>query len=177
MVARGEHVRMITQSQTAKPVRVAAVAVIAGVMAIAAACSSGPSANSSGGTASRTASPPPHTGSPSANKSTCKHVDSVRTSLEDLTHLQLNASSATKIRTDLSNIQAQLAMLKSEGVGPPLSSSLNQLSASLKQVEKAAKGLSAPPSASEISAVVSALSALKTQSGVTIAAMRSACPG
>jgi len=178
---------MITQSQTAKPARMAAVAVIAGVMAIAAACSSGSSSSSSGGTASRTASPPhtasptasppPHTGSPTANKSTCKHVDSVRKSLENLTHLQLNASSATKIRTDLSNMQTQLAMLKSESVGPALSSSLNQLSASLKQVEKAAKGLSTPPSASEISGVLSALSALKTQSGATIAAMRSACPG
>jgi len=100
----------------------------------------------------------------------------VRKSLQDLTHLQLSANSATKIRTDLSNIQAQLAMLKSEGVGPPLSDSLNQLSASLKQVEKAAKGLSAPPSASEITAVVSALSALKTQAGSSIAAMRAACP-
>jgi hypothetical protein len=169
---------MITQSQTAKPVRMAAVAMIAGVMAIAAACSSGSGASSSAGNVSRTSSPPPHTGSPTANTSACKHIDSVRTSLEDITHLQLNASAATKIRTDLSNIQAQLAMLKSEGVvGPPLSSSLNQLSASLKQVEKAAKGLSAPPSASEITAVVSALGALKTQSGATIAAMRTACPG
>jgi hypothetical protein len=168
---------MITQPQTAKPVRMAAVAVIAGVMAVAAACSSGTSPSSSGGTPSRTSSPPPHTGSPTANTSACKHVDSVRKSLQDLTHLQLSASAATKIRTDLSNIQAQLAVLKSEGVGPPLSNSLNQLSASLKQVEKAAKGLSAPPSASEITAVVSALSALRTQSGSTIAAMRSACPG
>jgi len=167
---------MSTQSQAAKPVRMAAVAVIAGVMAIAAACSSGPSTSGSGGTASRTASPPPHTGSPTASKSTCKHVDSVRKSLQDLTHLQLNASAATKIRADLSNIQAQLAMLKSEGVGAPLSSSLNQLAASLKQVEKAAKGLSAPPTGSEITAVVSALSVLKTQSGSTIAAMRAACP-
>jgi len=167
---------MVTQSQTARPVRMAAVAVIAGVMAIAAACSSGPSTGGSGGTASRTASPPPHTGSPTANTTACKHVDSVRKSLQDLTHLQLSASSATKIRTDLSNIQAQLAMLKGEGVGPPLSNSLNQLAASLKQVEKAAKGLSAPPSASEITAVVSALSALKTQSASTIAAMRAACP-
>ena len=167
---------MSTQSQTAKPVRMAAVAVIAGVMAIAAACSSGTGATNAAGSASRTASPSPHTGSPTANKSTCKHVDSVRTSLQDLTHLQLSASAATKIRTDLSNIQTQLAMLKSEGVGPPLSNSLNQLSASLKQVEKAAKGLSAPPSTSEITAVVSALSALKTQSGSTIAAMRAACP-
>ena len=167
---------MVTHSQTARPVRMAAVAVIAAVMAIAAACSSGPSTSGSGGTASRTASPPPHTGSPTANTTECKHIDSVRKSLQDLTHLQLSASSATKIRTDLSNIQAQLAMLKSEGVGPPLSNSLNQLSASLKQVEKAAKGLSAPPSASEITAVVSALSALKTQSASTIAAMRAACP-
>ena len=149
----------------------AAVAVIAGVMAIAAACSSGAS-TSSGGT---TTSPPAHSGSPTANQSTCKHVNSVRISLENLTHLQLNASSAGKIRTDLTNIKTQLAMLKGRG-DSALSSSVNQLSGSLKQVEKAAQGLSSPPSAAQITAVISALSALKAQSGATIAAMRAACP-
>jgi len=68
-------------------------------------------------------------------------------------------------------------MLKGKGVGSPLSSSLNQLSSSLTQVEHAAKGMSTPPSSSEISAVLSALSSLKAQSRTTIAAMRSACPG
>ena len=166
---------MVTQSQTAKPVRMAAVTVIAGVMAIAAACSSGTSTSSSSRTpAPRTASAA-HSGSQAANQSTCKHVGSVRTSLGNLTHLQLSASSAGKIRTDLTNIQTQLAMLKGQG-GSALSSTVNQLSGSLKQVETAAQGLSSPPSAAQITAVISALSALKAQSGATIAAMRAACP-
>jgi hypothetical protein len=161
---------MVTQSQAAKPVRMAAVAVIAGVMAIAAACSTGTAG--SGGT---TTSPPAHSASPVANKSVCKHVDSARMSLESLTHLQLSASSAGKIRTDLTNINTQLAMLKGKG-GAALSSSVSRLSASLKKVEKAAKGLSSPPSAGQIIAIISALSALRAQSRSTIAAMRAACP-
>src|SRR5215470_5276701 len=191
IVSLAEHVRMIKQSQAkaVRPVRIAAVAVTAGVMTIVAACSSGTgTASSSGSAAARTTtgpagsgspmsnqSPPMHSGSgsPAASRSACKHVNSARKSLESLAHLQLSGSSAGKIRTDLTGVQKQLAVLKGKTSGA-LASQIDALSASLKQVEKAALGIHSSPSASQITAVVSSLHALKTQSRATLAAMHAA---
>jgi len=89
-----------------------------------------------------------------ANKSTCKHVDSLRTSLQDLNHLQLNPSSASKLRTDLTNIEKQLAALKSQGGNSALSGQVKQLSMSVDKVKKAANGLSTPPTKAQATAVV-----------------------
>jgi hypothetical protein len=109
------------------------------------------------------------------SQSTCKHVDSLRTSLESLTHMQLNASSAAKVRTDLTNIETQLAALKGQG-GSAFSSQISQLSASLDKVKGAANSMSNPPTPSQVTAVVTALSQLKTQSKSALAAMNAACP-
>jgi len=95
--------------------------------------------------------------------------------LESLTHLQLNASSAGQIRTNLTNIQTQLTALKGQA-GGSLSHQVSQLSNSLNQVKKAASNLSSPPSAGQVSKVVTALSHLKTQSKGTVAEMNAACP-
>lgn len=110
-----------------------------------------------------------------ANASTCKHVTSLRASLEDLTHLQLSANSAAKIRTDLTNVQTQLAALKSQG-GSAFSGQVSSLSTSLNQVEKAAQGLSSNPSAAQIQSVITALSGLKANSKATISQLKAMCP-
>ena len=149
----------------------------AGCAAGLAACSSGASTSSSTHTAApRTTSQSPspaHTGS--ATQATCKHVNSLRGSLESLTHLQLNASSAGQIRTNLTNIQTQLSELKGQ-VGGGFSHQVNELSNSLDKVKKAAGNLSTPPTASQISSVVTALSGLRAQSKTTVAQMNAACP-
>src|SRR5258706_2036012 len=109
-------------------------------------------------------SPKGGSGSPMANKSTCKHVDSLRTSLQDLNHLQLNPSSASKLRTDLTNIEKQLAALKSQGGNSALSGQVKQLSTSVAKVKKAANALSTPPTRAQATAVVTSLTELKAQS-------------
>jgi hypothetical protein len=111
----------------------------------------------------------------SVSAATCQHAASLRKSLENLTNLQLNASAATQIRTDLTNIQTQLAAIKASGNGA-LTSKLSGLSTSLSQVEKAAKNLSNPPSGSQVQAIISALGGLKSNSQTAIAALKSACP-
>jgi len=111
-----------------------------------------------------------------ANKTTCKHVNSLRTSLQDLNHLNMSASSASKIRADLTNIQAQLAALKGHAGSSALSTQLNQLSTSVDTVKKAANSLSTPPTTAQITAVVTALKQLKAQSRTALAAMNAACP-
>jgi hypothetical protein len=111
-----------------------------------------------------------------ANKSTCKHVDSLRTSLQDLNHLQLNPSSASKLRTDLTNIEKQLAALKSQGGNSALSGQVKQLSTSVDKVKKAANALSTPPTKAQATAVVTSLTELKAQSKAALPAMNAACP-
>lgn len=156
-----------------------AAILVAGCAVGLAACSSGTSTGSSTHSAApRTTSQsasPENSGSATANQATCKHVNSLRGSLETLSHLQLNASSAGQLRTNLTNIQTQLSELKSQG-GGAFSHQVNQLSNSLNQVKKAAKNLGNPPSAGQVTKIVTALSGLRTQSKSTVAAMNAACP-
>ncbi len=202
MAAGGNHVRMSKQSQ----VKTAAAVLIAGATMILAACSSGTSSTSAtkaaapsktapaasasasasahsgsamahaGSSTAHAGSPTAHAGSPTPNHSTCKQVDSLRTSLQDLTHLTLNATSVRNIRTDLTKIQTHVNELKKQGGNSALSSQVNQLSASLDNVKKAANGLSTPPSTAQITAVVTSLTQLKAQSKTALAAMDAACP-
>jgi len=88
----------------------------------------------------------------------------------------LNAGASKQIRTDLTNIQTQLTALRAAG-GGSVSGQVDTLSKSLSQVEKAAKNLSANPSASQITAVVTALSALKSNSAATATQLKAMCPG
>jgi len=137
------------------------------------------SASATTSPASPTASSVPPAASPgatTANKSTCKHVNALRTSLQDLNQLNLGVSSADKIRADLASIQTHLAAIKHNGASSALSSQLNQLSTSVDNVRKAANGLSTPPTTGQISAIVAALTQLKSQSKTALAAMNAACP-
>ncbi len=174
--------RQVRPVRPVGPVKTAAAVLIAGATVILAACSSGTGSNA-GGTAApgatsaaRNSSPKGGSGSPMANKSTCKHVDSLRTSLQDLNHLQLNPSSASKLRTDLTNIEKQLAALKSQGGNSALSGQVKQLSTSVDKVKKTANALSTPPTKAQATAVVTSLTELKAQSKAALPAMNAACP-
>jgi hypothetical protein len=162
-------------------VKTAAAVLIAGAAVTLAACSPGTSSSSASKagaprTTSPATSPSAHSGSPMTNQGMCKHVDALRTSLQDLTHLNLGMSSASKIRTDLTDIQTHLAELKSHGGSSALSTQVNQLSTSVDKVQKAADGMSTPPTTSQITAVVTSLTQLKAQSKTALAAMDAACP-
>ncbi len=151
---------------------------VAGGVALLGACSS--TSGGSGSTSTpATSAPMTHSASPSTSVSvsaaTCKHVSSLKTSLENLTHLQLNASASTQIRKDLTNIQTQLTAIKASDNGA-LSSQVSSLSSSLSKVQNAAKNLKSPPSASQVTAIISALGTLKTNSKTTLESMKSACP-
>lgn len=109
------------------------------------------------------------------NQATCKHVDSLRASLTSLMHTPLNASSAAKIKTELTNVEAQIAALKGKG-GSAFSNQMNQLSASVDKVKKAAGAMHHPPTVSEVTAVVKSLAELKTHAKSAEAEMNKACP-
>jgi hypothetical protein len=182
----------------------AAAALIAGAAVILAACSSGTS--SAGKTAAPhttgpSVSPGMHTGShmaktgspkatagtgtattspatSPASKTTCKHVSSLRTSLQHLGNAKTGASSASAIRADLTKIQTHVAAIKSEGGGGNslLSTQINNLSASMDRVRSAAHGMATPPTGAQTKTVVMALTELKAQSRTTLAAMNAVCP-
>ncbi|HUJ06598.1 MAG TPA: hypothetical protein VLX31_10870 [Streptosporangiaceae bacterium] len=141
-----------------------------GSAALIAACSS--ASTSSSPSATPTSSMPAAT-SPSVSAAACKHVDSLRGSLTSLTHVQLNASSASQIRTDVTNINTQLTALKDE---PGFSAQASQLRSSVDQVTNAAKKMSSPPTSAQVQAVITALSQLKAKSSGMIAGMKAACP-
>lgn len=169
---------MNIQSQVpqAGSVRIAAATLAAAGAILLAACSSGTS-----GSGSATPAPPTtQSGSPAttatASAATCKHVASIRSSLDSLTHVQLNASSAKQIKTDLTNIKTQLVTLKTENTGT-LSVQLGLLSDSVKQVQKAAQGVSAAsPSAAQFQAIITALTGLKATSQTAVSKMAAVCP-
>lgn len=159
-----------------QPARLGAAVLVTGGVVLLGACTS---TSTSGGSATPSTHPMTNSATPSTSISvsaaTCKHVSSLRTSLQDLTTLQLNASAATQIRKDLTNIQTQLTAIKASGSGN-LTTQVGALSSALSQVQNAAKNLSSPPTASQVTAIVSALSGLKNNSKATLDAMKSACP-
>jgi hypothetical protein len=159
--------------------RYGAAVLIAGSVALLGACGSGYGSSGGSGTPA-SKSPATHSATPSTTVSvsaaTCKHVSSLRTSLDNLTHLSLTASASAQIRKDLTNIQTQLTAIKASGNGV-LSAQVSSLSSSVAQVEKASKNLSSPPTEPQVEKIISALGGLKSNSKATVAAMRSACPG
>jgi hypothetical protein len=163
--------------------KMAAAILVAGAAPLLAACSSSgtSNANSSASAAAThsamksSAHPSHHSGSPKATASECKHVHSLRTSLESLTHTPLNATTAAKVRTDLTNIETQLTALKGKG-SPAFSAEINRLSLAVTAVRKSAAAMSTPPTAAQVKTVVAALSALKTQSKTALTAMSKECP-
>jgi hypothetical protein len=107
-------------------------------------------------------------------KVNCANVDSLRRSLESLSHTSLSPSSAGTLTADLKNIQTQLAALKGHG-GRQFSGTTSELTASVNQIQKAAAELEANPTAA-ITQLTTALTALKGKTPPVIKELNAACP-
>jgi hypothetical protein len=156
--------------------RSAFAALLVGGLVLVSACSSGGSTAAS--THSVKANPAAHVSgsavpAPSATVN-CKHIDSLRTSLVSLAHTSVSPGSATTIASDLTNIEKQLAALKSQP-GGAFSSQASQLSASVDQIKKAAASLSAHPIAGARQ-LTGNLTALKSKAQPMINEMNKLCP-
>ena len=127
-------------------------------------------------TASPTSPTVSPTGTPtSVSAATCQHVNSLRTSLESLTHTSLNASSASTISADLQNIQSQLTALKAQG-GGQFSAQIQDLSTAIDQIKRATNGLTTAPTAAQVQKVLRSLAGLKGRAAGIMADMNAACP-
>ena len=107
-------------------------------------------------------------------KVNCANVDSLRRSLESLSHTSVSPGSAGTLTADLKNIQTQLVALKGQGDGHFLAVT-NDLTVSVNQIQNAATGLAANPT-SAIKQLTAALTALKAKIPPAIKELNAACP-
>lgn len=149
------------------PVRWKIAALLLGGAMLITAC------GSSGSTAEGT--PSAATSSPAGQANvTCAAVDSLRGSLESLSRTSVSPSSQGTLTTDVTNIQKQLAVLRSQA-SEKFSSLISELTAFVDQMQKAAAELTTNPTAAAQQASA-ALSRLKTKLPAAIAALNEACP-
>ena len=134
---------------------------------------------SSGSTAANTSSAKPASAAAGASatpsaKVNCAKVNSLRRSLESLSHTNVSPSSAAALTADLKNAQTQLVALKGQGGGHFVAMT-NDLTASVNQIQNAAGGLAANPT-SAIKQLTAALTALKVKIPSAIKELNAACP-
>ena len=108
-----------------------------------------------------------------ASSVACVHINSLRTSLTSLTHVKVSAASASKLTTDLGNMQSELGALKGQHLGA-FSAKANELMARLNKINKDAAELNSSPTKAAM-ALNSDLTNLKTKAGPMIAEMRVVC--
>jgi hypothetical protein len=115
------------------------------------------------------------TGSPAGQaKVNCTTVDSLRGSLQSLQHTSVSPSSASTLTTDLTNVQKQVAALKTQG-GGRFSGLASELTASVNKISKAASELATNP-ATAVKDLTADLTALKGKIKPAIAELNKACP-
>jgi phage-related minor tail protein len=134
---------------------------------------------SSGSTAARTSTAKPASAAAGASatpsaKVNCANVNSLRRSLESLSHTSVSPSSAATLTTDLKNVQKQLVALKGQG-GGHFTAMTGDLTASVNQIQQAAGQLATNPT-SATKQLTTALAALKTKIPPAIKELNAACP-
>ena len=101
------------------------------------------------------------------------HINSLRTSLTDVTHIKVTATSAGQLSKDLSNIQVQLNALRGENLGS-FSTQADELRADINKIRKDAAELSSNPTKAA-KALTTDLATLKTKAGPMIVEMKKVC--
>lgn len=145
----------------------AAVALGAGLLAVA--CSSG-SSPASGTSSSGTAS-----ASPTATSVVCQDAAALRASIHKLTHSSVSKGDATEIKSNLAQVQSDLTTLTTDAKGEWQTQTSN-LKAALAKLRTAVSDLSASPSASTVAGVVTAVREVASAGGSLLTAISARCP-
>ena len=154
------------------------VAAAAGAALLAAACGSSgtPSSGSSPSTTSAApSSAAPSSAAPSPTGALCQDAAALRASINTLTHLQVGQGMGDEIKSDLADVRAKLNTLTTQAHGQ-LQSQTSALSASLDKLQTAASNLASNPSASTVSATVTALREVSASAGSLLSAIGTQCP-
>jgi hypothetical protein len=146
----------------------AAVALGAGLLAVA--CSSG-SAPASGTSPSGT----PASASPTATSLVCQDAADLRTSLHNLTHSSVSKGDVTKLKSNLAQVRTDLTSLITHAKGE-WQTQTSALKAALDKLQTALSDLSSSPSASTVAGVAAALGEVATTGGSLLTTVSTRCP-
>ena len=149
------------------------VVVTACGLALLAGCAS--SSTSPGGASSAApSSSSPAAGSPSSSV-LCADIAALRASLNQLTHVTVQAGMADEIQSDLQNVKAALTKLVNDAHGR-WQEQTSALSAALATLQTAVGSLRASPGVSSVSAVTAALGQVRKAAQDLLAAAGRECP-
>jgi hypothetical protein len=159
------------------------VAAAAGAAFLVAAC--GSSGSSSGGSSPATTSAAPTSAAPtsaapspaapSSTSALCQDAAALRASIDTLTHVTVGQGMGDEIKSDLADVKAKLKTLTTEAHGQ-WQSQTSGLSAALGKLQTAVSNLTSNPSASTVSATVSALREVSAAAGSLFTAIGTKCP-
>jgi hypothetical protein len=112
---------------------------------------------------------------PGPTSAVCQDAAALRTSIDTLTHVNVGQGMGDELKSDLADVRAKLKALKTQAHGQ-WQSQTNALSASLDKVQTAVSNLTSNPSASTVSATVSALRDVSASAGSLLSAIGTKCP-
>ena len=158
-----------------RPARWKLAAVAYGLALLAAACGSSgtPSGGTSSGVPSSSASAAPATTPP--NAVLCDDAAALRASLDKLTHVKVGTGTASQIRADLNDVEANLTALVNHARGQ-WQAQTSALQSTLTTLKTAVSNLASNPSASTVSGVVTALGGVNTAARNLLAVVNTSCP-
>jgi hypothetical protein len=146
--------------------------VAAGAALLAAACGSSgtPSSGSSPSTSAA-----PSSAAPSPTSALCQDAAALRASIHTLTDVTVGQGMGDEIKSDLADVKAKLNTLTTQAHGQ-WQSQTTALSASLDKLQTAVSNLTSNPSASTVSATVTALRDVSAAAGSLLSAIGTKCP-
>jgi hypothetical protein len=156
-----------------RPSRWQAAAVAAGAALLVAAC--GSSGTLYGGSSPSTAPAAPSPAAPGPTSAVCQDAAALRASIATLSHVQVGQGMGGEIKSDLADVKAKLNTLTTQAHGQ-WQSQTSALSASLDKLQTAVSKLTSNPSASTVSATVSALREVSASAGSLLSAIGTKCP-
>jgi uncharacterized protein YaaR (DUF327 family) len=92
-----------------------------------------------------------------------------------LSHVSVSPGSGVTIATDLTNVERQLAALKSQGTGQ-FSAQANQLTAAVAAIKKDGQALDKSPTPTNFTKFTNAVKNFKTTAQPIIKEMQTLCP-
>ena len=140
---------------------------------LAAAC--GSSGTPAGGSSPSTTSAAPSSAAPGPTSALCQDAVALRASIDNLTHVQVGQGMGDEIKSDLADVKAKLSALGTQAHGE-WQSQTSALSASLTKLQTQVSDLTSNPSASTVSATVTALREVSASAGSLLTAIGTKCP-
>ena len=164
---------MKPRGSVAGPAPLGLAAVACGVVLLMAACGSG------GSSPAATAPSSPAVASPSVSApsaAVCADTAALRTALDKLTHVQAQGTGAVaEIKADLANVKAATTKLANQA-GNQWQAQTSSLKSALTSLETAVKQVTANPSATAVTSVVTAIGEVTTATQHLFAAVGNRCP-